>query len=546
MANYNPPLENLPIFDNAMFIHADIPITQAAADLRYLRYPNAQGTENLLTINVAGLASMLSGMDVVDGVNKTNIDQSGANISIDNNVNNGTLIYKANNGVGVETSILSLNSTTGSLTTTGTTTLASTDLTLTTTNPPTSSAVQPAANDSSTKVPTTAWVQSAIALAPSPSTLLSSNNTWTGTNAFNNVAPITSTATQPANNDSSTIIPTTAWVQSAITTGAPNLLPLNNAWTGTNNFSNTVSFSSGADSLSINQIGVDTNITNNQTSGTIILQTKDGGGNTIDTLSINSDSNGIVSLASINMSGLNVEQVGKVIYGDLTEQTSAFTGAWSLAGSYTSTNMTINNQGQITALSNGGSSTVYVQPYYGAQWYGNTGPQYSGPTTINLAWSNYASWGPDVFSTFRVSCTVVYTTTTTLDTVYTLDCLLDIFPYRLVGSSTLASLRYNLATNSINGNSSYLMTDATYAPNGRQFWSHGIISTGALTNGWIQLYMTTAGTWGLQFDNPNASTATNFRVNISVEQIVKGTNPIPTCTNINSAGWYGNTVYGFN
>ena len=110
MANYNPPLENLPIFDNAMFIHADIPITQAAADLRYLRYPNAQGTENLLTINVAGLASMLSGMDVVDGVNKTNIDQSGANITIDNNVNNGTLIYKANNGAGVETSILSLNS----------------------------------------------------------------------------------------------------------------------------------------------------------------------------------------------------------------------------------------------------------------------------------------------------------------------------------------------------------------------------------------------------------------------------------------------------
>ena len=217
MANYNPPLENLPIFDNAMFIHADIPITQADADKRYLRFPNAQGTENLLTINVAGLASMLSGMDIVDGTNKTNIDQSGANITIDNNVNNGTLIYKANNGAGVETSILSLNSTTGSLTTTGTTTLTSTDLTLTTTNPPTCSATQPASNDSSTKVPTTAWVQSAISLVPAPSTLLSSNNTWTGTNAFNNVAPITSTAIQPPNNDSSTIIPTTAWVQSAIT-----------------------------------------------------------------------------------------------------------------------------------------------------------------------------------------------------------------------------------------------------------------------------------------------------------------------------------------
>jgi len=217
-----------------------------------------------------------------------------------------------------------------------------------------------------------------------------------------------------------------------------------------------------------------------------------------------------------------------------------------LAGSYTNTNMTINNQGQITALSNGSSSTVYVQPYYGAQWYGNTGPQYSGPTTINLSWANYASWGPDVFSTFRVSCTVVYTTTNPLDTVYTLDCLLDIFPYRLTGTGTLAQLKFNLVTNNINGNTNYLMSDPTWAPNGRQFWSHGIISTGALTNGWIQLYQTSAGTWGLQFDNPNASTLTPFRVNISVEQIVKGTNPIPTCTNINSTGWYGQTVYGFN
>jgi hypothetical protein len=168
MANYNPPLENLPIFDNALFLTADIPITQADADKRYLRFPNAQGTENLLNINVAGLASMLSGLDIVDGTNKTNIDQSGANITIDNNVNNGTLIYKANNGSGVETSILSLNSTTGSLTTTGTTTLTSTDLTLTTTNPPTCSAVQPAANDATTKIPTTAWVQSAIAAIPAP------------------------------------------------------------------------------------------------------------------------------------------------------------------------------------------------------------------------------------------------------------------------------------------------------------------------------------------------------------------------------------------
>ena len=38
-----------------------------------------------------------------------------------------------------------------------------------------------------------------------------------GTSSFTNIAPPTSTATQPASNDSSTKMPTTAWVQSAIT-----------------------------------------------------------------------------------------------------------------------------------------------------------------------------------------------------------------------------------------------------------------------------------------------------------------------------------------
>jgi hypothetical protein len=66
--------------------------------------------------------------------------------------------------------------------------------------------------------------------------------TATGTASFTNAAPPTSTATQPASNDSSTKIPTTAWVQTAVAGGStPNLLPLNNTWTGTNQFNNQVS-----------------------------------------------------------------------------------------------------------------------------------------------------------------------------------------------------------------------------------------------------------------------------------------------------------------
>ena len=164
-----------------------------------------------------------------------------------------------------------------------------------------------------------------------------------------------------------------------------------------------------------------------------------------------------------------------------------------------------------------------------------------------MAWANYNSWNPDHFSTFRISCTVVYQTTTALDTVYTLDCLLDIYPYRLTGVGNLGAVINNLATNSINGNTAYKMTDATYASRGRFFWSHGIISTGSMGAGWIQIYQTTAGTWGLQFDNPNANLIppVAFYVNVNCEQISKGNNPIPTLTNLNSVGWYGQTTSGF-
>jgi cytoskeletal protein CcmA (bactofilin family) len=84
------------------------------------------------------------------------------------------------------------------------------------------------------------YVDSAISAIPAPINLLNSNNTWTGTNNFTNTGTgsLTSSATQPAASDSSTKVPTTAWVQTAISAiPAPtNLLNSNNTWTGTNNF----------------------------------------------------------------------------------------------------------------------------------------------------------------------------------------------------------------------------------------------------------------------------------------------------------------------
>jgi len=58
MAAYPPPTEDLPIFDDSVFTTANnTPLTLATASKYFLKYPNAQGDENLQSVNVAGLAT---------------------------------------------------------------------------------------------------------------------------------------------------------------------------------------------------------------------------------------------------------------------------------------------------------------------------------------------------------------------------------------------------------------------------------------------------------------------------------------------------------
>lgn len=52
MSAYEPPTENLPIFDTVVFGARDEPLTLATASRYFLRYPFAQGTETLKDINV--------------------------------------------------------------------------------------------------------------------------------------------------------------------------------------------------------------------------------------------------------------------------------------------------------------------------------------------------------------------------------------------------------------------------------------------------------------------------------------------------------------
>jgi len=152
------------------------------------------------------------------------------------------------------------------------------------------------------------------------------------------------------------------------------------------------------------------------------------------------------------------------------------------------------------------------------------------PDPINLGWSNYSSWNPNAFSTFKVSISVIHGTN--FVNVYTLDCYLNIYPYRLVAATQtpLDAQINNVESNAINGNSSFTYTNATYAPNGRYFWSHGAVTTGSMYGGYVQLVISAGGHWGFQIKNPNVGSS--YIINMTVEQTNQATGGTLTLANV--------------
>jgi len=74
-------------------------------------------------------------------------------------------------------------------------------------------------------------------------------------------------------------------------------------------------------------------------------------------------------------------------------------------------------------------------------------------------------------------------------------CLIDFYPNRWTQGQVTGNQLYNI-NNKINGNSSYVYTNATYAPSGRQYWTYnqsfsGISGANALFvphNGYFELF----------------------------------------------------------
>jgi hypothetical protein len=280
--SYDPPLEDLAIFDPSVFIYDQTALTQQSAINNFLAYPTAQGTETFgdlisngtATLNTATLSNTLS---LTNGIYSSTLDMDAFNdFSITNNkanqriilqsldtsliaTNTATLGASANGGFVVSSSIgraitalsTSASSNTNSV---GISATASRVAIEGKSNSPSASSTRSIAlgvagdiifnsitqtNDGFIIGGDTTSNVGALTLSTYSSTRLGIRiNSNSGVGAVNSIevagaliqlnatttGGLTSTTPQPASTDNSTKIPTTAWVQGALLAN-PAIIP---------------------------------------------------------------------------------------------------------------------------------------------------------------------------------------------------------------------------------------------------------------------------------------------------------------------------------
>ena len=105
MATYDPPTEDLPIFDTSVFTSLTDGLTAAEADARYLRFPVSQGSETISgDLNVSGTSTL--GVTNVSGTATINggiFTQTSPQYKIEYPVNSGRFDFFTNTAGGVST-----------------------------------------------------------------------------------------------------------------------------------------------------------------------------------------------------------------------------------------------------------------------------------------------------------------------------------------------------------------------------------------------------------------------------------------------------------
>jgi hypothetical protein len=206
------------------------------------------------------------------------------------------------------------------------------------------------------------------------------------------------------------------------------------------------------------------------------------------------NSNTIINDETLDIDGAS----GQIRYNDTTTQNSAYTGAGALAGSYTESNITIDANGKITAIANGTSTiptnltpnSVTITPTAGAistsgifsqfnagalySLYsgGNTAynAEYTPTRPLNIRFITNGGGAIPVWGGF-ITLEVNFWFSTGSAVGQTTCTLQILAPATRTNWGAFGGTIYNI-NNKINGNDNYYYTDATYAPDGRQYYTY--------------------------------------------------------------------------